>query len=62
MNHQRTHVELGAQFLHARGLFGVDLGGAPHARAPISAARSTALDAPPVVPRWMPMRFVMRIV
>jgi hypothetical protein len=30
--------------------------------APISAARSTALDAPPVVPRWMPMRFVMRIV
>jgi len=33
MNHQRAHIELGSQLFHARGLFGVDFGGAPHARA-----------------------------
>jgi len=30
--------------------------------APIALACSTAFEAPPVVPRWMPMRFAMRIV
>jgi hypothetical protein len=33
MDDQRAYVELGAQFFHAGALFGVDLGGAPHARA-----------------------------
>jgi len=33
MDDQRADVELGAQLLHADALFGIDFGGAPHARA-----------------------------